>query len=360
MNDTPNWLLYGANGYTGELIARHAVANGQRPILAGRNAETLTQLAAELGCEQRVFALDEPAAIAKQLVGASTVLNCAGPFSRTARPMIEACLLAGANYLDITGEIGVIEWAAACDERAKAAGLTLLPAVGFDVVPTDCLAAMLAERLPGAARLELAFAFTGGMSRGTAKTMLESLPDGCRARIDGRIERVPTGWKSMRVPFRDRMRWAMTIPWGDVASAFHTTGIPNIEVYAAAPRSQIRIARTFRWTLKLLKFAPLAAFARHQIDRRTPGPDAATRERERTSLWGRVTNADGKSVSATLETQSGYQLTMLTAFEAVRRTQAGVAKGFQTPARAFGSQFILEFPQTDVRWESDSRSTTSG
>jgi short subunit dehydrogenase-like uncharacterized protein len=360
MNNSPNWLLYGANGYTGELIARHAVANGHRPILAGRNAESLGRLAGELGCEKRIFSLDDPPAIAKQLTGASTVLNCAGPFSRTARPMIEACLLAGANYLDITGEIGVIEAAAACDVRAKAAGVTLLPAVGFDVVPTDCLSAMLAARLPDAVRLELAFAFTGGMSRGTAKTMLESLPDGGRARIDGRIQRVPTGWKSMRVPFRNGTRWAMTIPWGDVASAFYTTGIPNIEVYTAAPRSQIRIAQSFRWTLKLLKLAPLAAFARWQIDRRAPGPTGHARESEGTSLWGRATKADGTSISATLETLSGYQLTMLTAVEAVERVQAGVARGFQTPARAFGSDFILEFPRTDVRWESAERMKAEG
>jgi short subunit dehydrogenase-like uncharacterized protein len=353
MNDARNWLLYGANGYTGELIARHAVANGHRPILAGRNADSLERLAGSLGCQSRVFALDEPAKIAQQLGGASSVLNCAGPFSRTARPMIEACLLAGANYLDITGEIGVIEMAAECDARARAASVTLLPAVGFDVVPTDCLAAMLSARLPGAVRLELAFAFGGGMSRGTAKTMLESLPEGGRARIDGRIERVPTGWKAMRIPFRAGTRWGMTIPWGDVASAFYTTGITNIEVYAAAPRSQIRIARTFRGALKLLRFAPLARFARWQIDRRAPGPDAQARVLERTSLWGRAVKPDGTNVSATLETLSGYQLTMLTAVEAVERVQAGVAPGFSTPARAFGSEFILEFPDTDLRWETE-------
>ncbi len=174
MSDPANWILYGASGYTGELIARHAVARGERPILAGRNAESIGRLAAELGCEQRVFGLDDPAAVRAGLAGAATVLNFAGPFSRTAGPMIAACLAAQANYLDITGEIEVIELAAQRHEQAQAAGVTLLPAVGFDVVPTDCLAALLAERLPGAQRLELAFAFTGLMSRGTAKTMLEA------------------------------------------------------------------------------------------------------------------------------------------------------------------------------------------
>ncbi len=355
MTDNPNWMLYGASGYTGQLIARHAVAVGQRPLLAGRNAESLTPLARELGCETRIFPLDDPAAIAEHLSGTRTVLNCAGPFSRTAQPLIEACLVARANYLDITGEIGAIEAAAVRGPQAEQAGVTLMPAVGFDVVPTDCLAAMLAQRLPGAESLQLAFAFTGGLSRGTAKTALEALPEGGRARINGRIERVPVGWKSMQVPFRDGPRWAMTIPWGDVASAYYTTGIPNIEVYLATPRIQIRIARRIGWVFKALNWPPLAHFLQRQIDRRPPGPDAQQRERERSSLWGRVTTAEGACVSATLETQSGYQLTMFTAVEAVARAQAGLTPGFMTPARALGPDFILRFPHTDLRWEAESR-----
>ncbi len=296
MNDAPNWLLYGTNGYTGELIARHAVALGQRPILAGRNAERLTKLAGELGCEMRIFSLAGPStggpstdaapAIAKHVSGTSTVLNCAGPFSRTARPMVEACLLAGANYLDITGEIAAIEAAAGCDARARAAGVTLMPAVGFDVVPTDCLAALLAERLPGAVRLELAFAFTGGMSRGTAKTMLESLPQG------GRRGSLAASSAADRLEV-DAGAVSRSSALGDDHSLgrrgqreFYTTGIPNIEVYAAAPRSQIRLAHSFRPLLKLLHFAPLARFARRQIDRRTRRAPMATRQSESGPAYG--------------------------------------------------------------------------
>jgi short subunit dehydrogenase-like uncharacterized protein len=353
MNDTPNWMIYGATGYTGQLIARHAVARGQRPVLAGRNSQLLAALAHELGCALQVFALDDPRELVSQVGGLSVVLNCAGPFAQTARPMMDACLKSRVDYLDITGEIGVIEDAAQRNEQALRAGVTLMPAVGFDVVPTDCLAAQLAERLPGARNLQLAFAFGGSMSRGTAKTALESLPEGGRVRIAGRIERVPAAWKSMQVPFRDGPKLAMTIPWGDVASAYYTTGIPNIEVYMAAPRVQVLLIRRLRRLFKLFKWPPLAKFARRQIDRQAPGPDAASRERERSSLWGRVVSADGDSVSATLETLSGYHLTMLTAVEAVARVRAGAPKGFMTPARALGSKFILEFPKTDLRWEDE-------
>ncbi len=141
----------------------------------------------------------------------------------------------------------------------------------------------------------------------------------------------------------------MTIPWGDVASAYHTTGIPNIEVYAAAPRSQIRLARLFGGGARLLSFGPLAALARWLIDSRPPGPNEEQRIGEGTHLWGRVTDAAGQSAAATLETLSGYELTKLTAVEAVIRLRGGVPAGFTTPARAFGPQFILSFPHTDLR-----------
>ena len=233
-------LIYGATGYTGELIAREAVRRGERPILAGRDAERVGRLGDELGCPTRVGGLDNPNKVVKLLEDVGLVLNCAGPFSETACELIEACLAARVHYLDITGEIDVIELAARRGKAAEAAGVVLMPAVGFDVVPSDCLAATLADRLPTANRLELAFAMTGGLSRGTLKTMLAAVPHRARMRIAGRIEEVPLGYKTLQVPFRDQTRWAMMIPWGDVSSAYYTTGIENIAVYTAVPRLVIR------------------------------------------------------------------------------------------------------------------------
>ncbi|HEY8711483.1 MAG TPA: saccharopine dehydrogenase NADP-binding domain-containing protein, partial [Thermoanaerobaculia bacterium] len=160
------WMIYGANGYTGELIARAGAA--EKPVLAGRNAQRIQALARELGCEARVFEIDRP-----RLDGVSLVLHCAGPFIHTSAPMVRACLDAGVHYLDITGEISVFESIMALDAEAKLRNVTLLPGVGFDVVPTDCLAAMLARRLPGATELTLAFTGGAGLSAGTQKTILE-------------------------------------------------------------------------------------------------------------------------------------------------------------------------------------------
>lgn len=348
-----NWMIYGANGYTGELIAREAVRRGQQPILAGRSREKIERLAAELNCPQRVFSLDSVDEVARQLDGLGAVAHCAGPFSATAAPMMDACIQAKVSYLDITGEIDVIEAAAARDQQALSAGIRLMPAVGFDVVPSDCLAATLADELHGATLLQLAFSASGGFSPGTAKTMIENLPRGGKARIDGRIVRVPNAWKAMEIPFRSGRRWGMTIPWGDVASAYYTTGIENIEVYTTVPRAQIRRLRMIRWALPLAGLGIVQRLLKRRIERSVPGPTSEELAISRCSLWGRVSDARGRSVEATLETPGGYPLTVLTTLAAVEKVLAGDvhegAVGFLTPARAFGKDFITTIPATDLQ-----------
>ena len=352
MTDTPRAMIYGANGYTGQLIARHAVARGLKPTLAGRNHEAVTKLATQLGCPAVTFGLHQASQIAEYLKGFSAVLHCAGPFSQTARPMMDACLITGTDYLDITGEIEVILAAVSRSERAVHAGVALMPAVGFDVVPSDCLAALLAAKLPGAKVLQLAFTDTGGLSPGTAKTMVEAMPNGGRVRIDGEIRHVPSAWKSMEIPFRDGKKFAMTIPWGDVASAFYSTGIPNIEVYTAVPPNQVAQLRRFRFLLPLLGWKPIQRFLQNRIGKKVKGPADDIRRNSRASLWGRVSDDQGTSVSATLMTMSGYELTAHTAVAALERVlEKKVPRGYSTASQAFGKDFILSFPNTDIAWE---------
>jgi short subunit dehydrogenase-like uncharacterized protein len=345
-----DWLVYGATGYTGRLIVQEAVNRGLRPVIAGRNRDTVEVLAARLDCPSRTFALDDPSAIAKHLKGISLVLNCAGPFSQTARAMIAACLEARAHYLDITGEIDVIEHAAGRDEAARTAGVSLIPAVGFDVVPTDCLAALLAAELPDAVHLTLAFTGMDDASPGTTKTVIEGLPHGGRARIDGRIEKVPAAWKTRTIPFHTGPRHAVTIGWGDVASAYHTTGIPNIDTYIALDEAGARNMRRFGRLAPLLRFRPLRKLLNRLVDRRIKGPSPESLATERCAIWGEVVNAAGETRTGGLETPNGYRLTALSAVASVQRMLAGrIAPGFQTPARAFGRDFVLQIPGVSRR-----------
>jgi short subunit dehydrogenase-like uncharacterized protein len=342
-------MIYGANGYTGELIAREAVKRGLRPVLAGRSRAKIAELGAQLGCPTRAFALDTVDEVARNIQDVAVVAHCAGPFSATARVMMDACIKSGVHYCDITGEIEVIEAGVERDGRAREAGIAVMPAVGFDVVPTDCLAATVAAELPDAKRLQLAFHGTGGWSPGTMKTMIESLPKGGKARIDGRIQRVPVAWKSMEVPFRTGKRWCVTIPWGDVASAYYTTGIPNIEVYTAVPLARIKQMQRTRWLMPLTALAPVQAFLKKRVERNIRGPDAQSLAESHSSLWARASDAEGQSVEATLEAPGGYPLTVLTTLATVEKLKNGFApKGYSTPARAFGKEFILSIPGTEL------------
>src|SRR5262245_23803435 len=277
------WMLYGANGYTGELTAARAVATGMKPILAGRREEAIGPLAKRLGLPWRVFPL-EVAADELAAAGAKALLLCAGPFSATSAQAVEACLKARAHYIDITGEIAVFEAVHGRDADAKRAGVVLLPGGGFDVVPSDCLAATLARALPGATHLELAFASDSGPSKGTAKTMVEGLGKGGAIRENGEIRRVPLAWKTLDVPFRDRTRRCVSIPWGDVATAYYSTRIPNIVVYMGVTPRQLRGMRWARPVVPLLLLGPVQRAIKRRIDKNVRGPDTETLRSGRTQL----------------------------------------------------------------------------
>ena len=346
-----DWLIYGANGYTGELIAREAVQRGLHPILAGRNREAITTLATSLGLESRSFRLDDPQAIEAGLKDCAVVLHCAGPFSRTAKPMIEACLHTHTHYLDITGEIAVFELAATFDAVAKLASIMVLPGVGFDVVPTDCLAAHLKSLLPTATHLTLAFRGLGRTSRGTTLTALEGIATAGMIRREGRLLPVPGAWKTRRVDFGNGRGpiSTVTIPWGDIATAYYSTGIPNIETYIALKPKLIFLLKVGRYLSWVIKWAPVQNFLAAQIRAMPPGPTSEQRARSTSFVWGEVRDDADQIVTARFKAPDGYTLTVHTALAIVEKALGGHHPiGFQTPAKAYGAQLVFDLP--GVTW----------
>lgn len=339
------WMIYGANGYTGELIAREACKGGQKPVLAGRDKKKVTALARELGCEFRVFDLDDLHRVAENLKGMTLVLHCAGPFSATSAPMIEGCLQARVHYLDITGEISVFEHAHAQDARAKMAGIVICPGVGFDVIPTDCIAAALKAALPDATHLALGFDSRSGFSPGTAKTSVEGLGQGGRARIKGVIRKVPMAWKVRRIRFGNEEKLAMTIPWGDVCTAWFSTGIPNIEVYLPVSERVVKGARMSNYLRPLLALSPVQNFMKRRIGKNVKGPDEATREKMPTFVWGEVSNAAGMKKTARIKTANGYSLTVTGALAVTGfLLQEKPAGGSYTPSKLMGADLVTHLP----------------
>lgn len=357
-DNSARWLIYGANGYTGELVAREAVARGLEPILAGRRAESVARLAEELGLEHRAFPLTDPGAVRHGLADVAAVVHCAGPFIDTSRPMVEACLATGTHYLDITGEIPVFEAVFGRDAAARQAGVVLMPGVGFDVVPTDCTAARLAEALPEATELELAFVNDGGgLSRGTTRTMVRSLPHLGAVRRDGRIVPVPAAWKSKEIDLplpdgRSVRRTVMSVPWGDVSTAFHTTGIPNIRLFTGAHPKSVKRMRRLRPLLPLLGWAPIKSLLMKLVERRFEqkrGPGEAARRDGRVYVRGEATAPDGRVAVASLVTPEGYEFTARAAVECLRRVLAGDATpGARTPAGAFGPGLVAAIEGVEV------------
>ena len=340
---TATFLLYGATGYVGAEMARLAIAYGLRPVLAGRDALKLEKMASELGVECRVFDLSEPDKIEQALKDVAVVLHCAGPFIYTFKPMLEACLRSGTHYLDLTGEIPVYEAIAARDAEAKSRGVMLLPGVGFDVVPTDCLALHLKGRLPSAAHLALAFHSEGpaGFPPGTQRTAIEMIPYGTRVRRNGRLEIAARGTKTRLVDFGRGAVTAARMPWGDVFTAYYSTGIPNIEDYAVLPKAVRQQMAVFDALRPLFKLGVMRSLLKRGVK---PGPTADERNRTFMHVWGEVEDDQGRrAVSMLHGPEAGVIWTARAALAAVQKVLAGNASsGFQTPALAYGADFVLE------------------
>jgi short subunit dehydrogenase-like uncharacterized protein len=340
------WMIYGANGYTGRLVAREAKRQRLRPVLAGRSEALIKTLANELRLPWRVFGLDDPAAAARALADVAVLANCAGPFSATSKPMIEACLASKTHYLDITGEIAVFVNAQRHGTAAKRVGIVLCPGVGFDVIPTDCVAAVLKEALPDASHLALGFDAPMSLSPGTSKTSIEGLKFGGLIRKDGEIIEVPLAHHTRRIDFGAGDRFAATIPWGDVATAYFSTGIPNIEVFVPVSPAVAAGMRGMSWLRPLLTLPPVQVLLKG-LAQITAGGGPSQRDLNEgtTYVWGEVRNGAGDVRAARLTTANGYRLTCHGVLLAVRtllqHTRPG---GYYTASQLMGPRCVERLP----------------
>lgn len=348
-------LIYGAYGYTGELIARHATERDLEVTLAGRNGTKTRGLAVELGVDSLVFD-PEDCHSALESAEFDVLLNCAGPFINTYEPIVEACLATGTHYLDITGEVPVFEAIAERDREAGQAGVCLLPGVGFDVVPTDCLACHLHDRLPSATHLRLGFESGSSLSGGTLATMVEHVGEGMKIRKDGQIVAASSIEANREIDFGVGPREAVRIVWGDLSTAYYTTGIENIEVYSAVPPAMKRILPAVGSLAPFVGIEPVKTGLQTLIRTLVDGPSEAVREAERVYVWGEATDGD-QTVTSRLVTPESYAFTQVAATEAMHRiaNQNGDSSviGFQTPSSAFGNEFVLEFDGVEGFFDED-------
>lgn len=346
------WMIYGAYGYTGQLVARRAVAAGYRPVLAGRDPRRLARLAAELECSWRSAPVDDPGRLRGIVEGIDLVANCAGPFARTAATIVDACLRQGAHYLDITGELDVLEHVLDHDRQARAAGVVLLPGCGFDVVPTDCLANLVADDLDGSVRsIELAFLTHGSASGGTMRTAIAQLHAPSLCVRDGKLVPVPTSERRRDVDYASRVAGSTAISWGDLATAPRSTGARDVTVYMALPR---KLDRAQRLAVAVLAAPGARSLLPPLLSRAAAlrrGPDqAALAAPVGAEVWARATGSGGGSAERRLVTPNPYALTADAVVRIAASVLAGrVRPGAHTPAQALGSRFVLELDGVELR-----------
>lgn len=342
-----SWLLYGANGYSGKLIAEKALEAGEQPVLAGRSAEKIKPIAERLGLEWVAFSTTDRETMNSVIKNSDLVLNCAGPFTKTAGPVSDACIRYGAHYLDITGEIPVFEMLHKKSAEAEKKGIILLPGTGFDIVPSDTLAAILKKELPTAEKLDLCFWGLSQPSAGTTQSALAQLPEGSLIRENGQLKRIAHFSKSRVISYEGEKHELFAIPWGDVYTANISTGIENIAVYTEIPGSDVmKMAKPL---MGLLKFEPVLKSVQFMAKSLIDGPDANLRRSGHAILWGEVSDSQ-KSVRRALKTPEPYQLTVDTALKAVQVTLKGDTKpGFHTPTTAFGTDFFMKMPGVELR-----------
>lgn len=334
-------LVYGCNGYTARLLLPGLKALGVDVIVAGRNESAVADAANELGLRERVFPLTEPKRIDENVADATLLLNAAGPFVHTARPLIDACLRRRVDYLDLSGELEPLSYAAECDEFARCLGVMLLPAVGFDVVPSDCLAVHLAEQLPGANQLTLSISASNLLSRGSASTFAEHAGTWVHVRRDGALEPVRLRTQMRWVDFGTGMSPTIAVSWGDLVTAFRSTGIPNLEVYFEATAfrwTAVTTNQLYNWALRSDAIKSwFGALARAIPD----GPKDDERARERSVIVGEVTDGVRRK-RVRLVTPEAYTFTADIAVRVVDEVLRGKrTPGFETPGRLFGADFVL-------------------
>ncbi|MCX2947891.1 saccharopine dehydrogenase family protein [Lentzea sp. NEAU-D7] len=344
--------IYGATGYIGELTTRIAVGKGLEPVLIGRGKPQVEEIARRHDLPWRVAALDDPHAVDEALRGISVVLNAAGPFGTTAGPLLDACIRTRTHYLDLSGEAVDFEAVRRRHTELVEADVMAMPGGGFGVVPTDAVAVHLAGVLPGATSLELSFQTVGGVSRGTAGTLVAGLPAAGWQRRGGAL--VPSRAAEQRRTIPDGLGGHVTVvtnPWrADVVSAAESTGISDISTFTAMPGPVTALARIAPKAPWLLTSRSARGVLGALLRRLPPGPSDQQLSAGRTVVHGKATAPDGSAAEAILIGPEAYLFTAHAAAELLARTATGAAvPGFRTPAQVHGPDLALAVPGTSLR-----------
>jgi short subunit dehydrogenase-like uncharacterized protein len=339
-----SWMLYGATGYSGTLIAEEAVRRGHSPILAGRNAEKLRVLAERLELEWVVFSFDDAGALFKAAKSVDLMLHAAGPFAETCAPMMDACLAGKTHYMDISNEISVLQAAQARHRLAEENGVSIIPGVGFGTVASSCLVRYVCEQIAEPVSLEIVISpYVAQSSAGAAKSTLETIAHGGYVRRNGALMGIPFGSGAKRIRIGNGERNVLPVPSGDLEAAYLATGIADITVYMTTPLNPMLARLVLPRAQKLLSWDALRQQLARWLDGRPASSVAKLVDANRRSwLWVQATDRHGNKAEAWLETGEGYNFTASASIRAVEWVLCHHPVGVNVPAAAFGADFVLQ------------------
>jgi short subunit dehydrogenase-like uncharacterized protein len=339
------FLIYGGNGYTAALLTREALARGMRPLLCGRDRGRTKSAAESFDVDYCVARLDSVSELKGALRGVAVVLNAAGPFSVTSEPLVDACLANGVHYLDVSGEADTLDLVSRRHAEARAAGVMLMPGVGFDVVPSDCLARHVVNRLPHPRRLSIGITGLRTASRGSARTSIDQIGKKVLVRRGGRLCAVPAASLERRFDYGEGPRASLAVSWADVVSAYFSTGVPDIDVYFEATpaiRAALMASRHLGWWMG---YPPVQRYLKTWTRFLPEGPDEEERRTATAVLVAEAEDEEGRRAVARLRTPEIYTFTAMTGVAVAQRVLAGDWEaGYETPSRVFGADFVLSFP----------------
>lgn len=337
-------LAYGVTGFTGKLIIAHAREKGIPLVLAGRNARRVQAMAEAAGFPWLAFGLDDPARLDEALQTFDVVLNIAGPFSETARPVVESCLRVGTHYLDVTGEPGVFQEVSGYDRQARERDIMLMPGAGYVIVASDCLAAHVAGRLKEPRYLRLGFSRSDVISRGTFMTASAHMDGRAAVMRDGRLVWIPSGGAEYWFDYGKGMSASTAITWPDVITANHTTGITNIEAYQEVGPALRNLFVLSGCLSGVLKSAPLRLLLKAQAGLWPEGPSQTIRDGIPLIVVAEAEDRWRNKAITRLRVPNGYDFTPVVALAIAGQILEGrFQPGFQTPAKVYGADFILPF-----------------
>jgi short subunit dehydrogenase-like uncharacterized protein len=345
------WLIYGAYGHTGRLVAEEALRRGHRPVLVGRSGPKLQAMADRMGLEFSPLSLDHPGALTAALRSTHLIFNAAGPFTETGPKIIEACLETGTPYADISGEFHHLRAVEALDARARTAHIPILTGAGFGVTFGDCLARHVVDRLPDATHLRVSVAASNALTTSAVRrTILEVLAKGGYAVEGGQWKHRPLAHQHWMVADGDSPLSFAAAPMGELAAARRSTNVANIVVGRPMPAKSAKRLRLMSPLIQgALGVGPLRrALGRDKGSSSAPVPAPAPEGGWRSRIWAEAWNAGGNRVMARLETGEGYAATASAAITNVEALFSRPLVGVLTPAQAFGAAHLLTIPQVEV------------